>query len=76
MIWARPAASPEMHAIASVVDVTALAYCRATFPSYETVELDDNPEHDRRCDGCCRILIDRRRVEWGLNELREKWEEL
>lgn len=71
MIWSRPAHSPDMHAIASVTDATALAYCRLTFASYDVVEIDNSPEHGRRCDGCVRVLVDRRCIERGLTELLE-----
>jgi hypothetical protein len=69
--WARAANTPEMHAIAGVVDVTALAYCQHTFPTHAWVEMDDNPPHETRCDGCCRVLVDRRCIERGLTELME-----
>jgi hypothetical protein len=69
--WARAANTPEMHAIASVANDQALAYCRAQFYSADTAELDDNPPHETRCDGCCRVLVDRRCIERGLTELME-----
>lgn len=69
MIWARTAGSPAFCAVASVSETTALAYCRSTFPTYDTVEVDERPEHGQRCDGCVRVLVDRRCIERGLTEL-------
>jgi hypothetical protein len=69
--WARAANTPEMHCIADVTDITALAYCRHSFPTHSWVEMDDAPDHERRCIECCRVLVDRRFVELGLGELVE-----
>lgn len=71
MIWARFSGSPVMHCIASVRDSAALAYCRHEWQSADTVEVDERPEHERRCEQCVRVLVDQRCVERGLDELRE-----
>lgn len=71
MIWARTQSMPALHAIASTRELVALAYCSVTFPTYDTTECDENPPHGMRCDCCVGVLVDRRRIEWGLRELVE-----
>jgi hypothetical protein len=69
MIWARVAEMEAMHCIASVRDRVALAYCRVELVPEDVAEIDENPPHETRCDGCVRVLVNRRCIERGLTEL-------
>ena len=66
MQWARPAGTPDMHAIANVVDGIAFAVCPASWIGADTVELYGEPEHEHRCQDCVSILVARRRRELGI----------
>ena len=69
--WARPAGAPEMHAIYTVADSVAVAACDATWLSADTVEVDANPAHGYRCDGCVGVLVDARMAELGVVEVEQ-----
>jgi hypothetical protein len=68
LLWAR-STTPEMHCVASVQGGTALMYCRHSFATDAWEEMGEQPCEGRRCDECCRVLVDRRFVELGLTEL-------
>jgi hypothetical protein len=68
LLWAR-ATTPEMHCVASVQNSTALMYCRHSFATDAWEEMDEQPYEGRRCEECCRVLVERRFVELGLTEL-------
>jgi hypothetical protein len=68
LLWAR-STTPEMHCVASVQNSTALMYCRHSFATDAWEEMDEQPCHEKRCSDCCRVLVDRRWIELGLDEL-------
>lgn len=59
----------------AVTNASVTTFCRGRWPAEDRVEISESPPHHERCDECSRQMLEVRRVERGLDELRDAWSE-